>query len=162
HQHFAAGGERGDAGADVNRDAADLRSYDLALARVQSGPDVEPELPHPRADLAGGPDAAGRSVESRKKAVARGVDLAAAKARQLPADQAVMGVEPFSPAAVAQLGGAVGGIDDVGKQHGREDAIVLGIATRPGDELLDLVDDGVGVADPGRVIRARELDVLRA
>src|SRR6266571_203679 len=75
HQHFAAAGQRGDAGADVDGDATELGPHDLALARVQAGPDVEPELPDRRADLAGGPDAAGRAVEGREKAVARGVDL---------------------------------------------------------------------------------------
>ena len=84
-----------------------------------------------------------RSIEGRQKAVARGVDLAAAVAAELGPHQPVMTFEETAPAPVAQLGGALRRIDDVGEEHRGQDAIGLGAAPRAGDELLHLIQDGV-------------------
>ena len=71
-------------------------------------------------------------------------------------------VEQLAPAPVAELGRALGRADDVGEEHGREHAIRLGPGPDAREELLDLVDDRVGIARPDEVLVAGELDELRA
>src|ERR1700691_6148941 len=77
---------------------------------------------------------------------------------------AVVFVEPAAPLPVARFSGLAGGIHDIGEEHGRENALdigVLGFAS-PGDEFLDVAGQSVEVADPGRMITAGILDELRA
>jgi hypothetical protein len=56
--------------------------------------------------------------------------------------------EQLVPAPIAQGCGAFGRADDVGEEDRREHPIRLRNRSRAGEELLDLVRDGVGV--PGR------------
>ena len=63
-----------------------------------------------------------------------------------------MPLEQRTPAAVAQLCGALGRVHDVGEEHGGEHAVADGRASHAGQELLDLMD--------GPAIRG-DLDVLR-
>ena len=51
------------------------------------------------------------------------------------------------PSVVAKLGSALGGGEDIGEEHGREDALRLTRLPRPRQELLDLVEHGVRVTD---------------
>ena len=66
-------------------------------------------------------------------------DLPATEPRQALAHDRVMVAEQRSPAAVAQLGGMLGGRDDVREENRREDAVGLAAAPGAGQELLDLV-----------------------
>ena len=68
----------------------------------------------------------------------------------------------MAPVAVAQLRGPLSRADDVGEQHGGQHAVGLGSVARSGQELLDLVDDGVLIAKPPQVVDAGELDKFRA
>ena len=63
HEDLACSGERGDAGADVHGDAADLVSDDLALARMQPRADLDAEGTDAFADRLGAADGPGRTVE---------------------------------------------------------------------------------------------------
>ena len=66
-------------------------------------------------------------------------------------------IEEVAPTAIAKLRGALGRVDDVGEQHRREESFVFDwCSTFSGHELLDEVNDGVGVAEPGDVIGAIE------
>jgi hypothetical protein len=65
-----------DARPDMHGNAAYLPVHDLALAGMQSGADMQPQLPYPVADRLRAPDGARRSVEGREEAVPGGVDLA--------------------------------------------------------------------------------------
>ena len=56
----------------------------------------------------------------------------------------------------------LGGADDVGEHHRREDAVGVVGAARAGDELLDLVKQRVGVAREVDVVVAGQLQVARA
>ena len=72
---------------------------------------------------------------------------------------AVVLVEQRAPTGVAELGGPGGGADDVGEEDGGEPPVRVGRRPRPGEELLDLVDELVGVLGEPEVVGAVELDV---
>src|SRR5207248_5374258 len=101
------------------------------------------------------------TVERGQEAVAGGVDLAPAEALELPAHRAIVRREEHGPAAVAELRGARRRADDVGEEHRGEHTIGLRRAADSRQELLDLVDDLVGI-DPGDVHVPWKLDEPRA
>jgi hypothetical protein len=86
YQHFAGLSEGRDAGSDMNGDPAEVVAYDLALARVQTGSNLDPERLDAVRDGASTADGPGRAVESGEKTIAGGPDLAAAEAHKLPAN----------------------------------------------------------------------------
>ena len=61
----------------------------------------------------------------------------------------MVGLEQVRPGLVAQARSALGRSDDVGEKDGRQHPIVLWMAPSAGQELLDLLDHAVGIADPG-------------
>src|SRR5438445_7527075 len=64
------------------------------------------------------------------------------------------------PRSVAELCRALGRADDVGEEHRRQDTVRLRPMPHAGEELLDLVEDLVGV-DPGQMVVPRQLDEAR-
>src|SRR5437762_13298852 len=88
-----------------------------------------------------------RTVEGRHEAVAEVLDLAPAKPLQLLPHRLVVAIEQRAPLPVAKLGGAPRRIDDVGEHDRREHPVHILLAARPGEELLDLIDKAVTVAD---------------
>jgi hypothetical protein len=60
----------------------------------------------------------------------------------------VVAVEQITPAPVAQRDGPLRSADDVGEHDRGQDPIGLLAAARAREEFLDLVEDGIGVADP--------------
>ena len=73
----------------------------------------------------------------------------------------MVSLEELLPCAIADRAGTLGRLDDVGKQHRREDAVVLGGRPDAGQELLDLVEDRARVAEIGKMVHPRELHELR-
>ena len=65
-----------------------------------------------------------------------------------------------APLAIAHADGALGGADDVDEQDGGEDSSGVDDRAGSGDEVLDLVDDGVGVPREEGVVRSRQLHIL--
>jgi hypothetical protein len=49
-------------------------------------------------------------------------------------------IKDLAPSPVAEGGGAPGGVDDVGEEHGREDAIRFGFGRSAGEELAEHSD----------------------
>ena len=102
-----------------------------------------------------------RAVEDDQEAVADRLDLAPVEAVDLVADRGVVRGQEVGPLGVAELRCAVGRADDVGEEDGQQRAV-----GRPpphaGQELLDLGDQRVGVADARHVVDAVELDEARA
>ena len=86
------------------------------LARVDAGPDREPEVTYSAGDPLRAPDRARGSVERREDPVSRQLDEAAPEPCDLRPHLGVVSVEQRAPLAVAELGGPPGGIDDVGEQ----------------------------------------------
>ncbi len=113
-------------------------------------------------DLLRTPDRPRGSVERRQEAVAERLHLLAAISPEPVTDDTVMSSQQVAPVAVAEFGGAVCRIDDVGEQDGRQDRVGIGGATLAGEELLDLVKHGVTVARNHAVVAAVELDEARA
>ena len=70
-----------------------------------------------------------------------------------------MACEQIPPAAVAQLGDTCRGVDDVGEHHREQCPRPLSPAPAAGEELLDLFDDRLAVADERQGVDSIQLDV---
>src|SRR5262249_10659867 len=103
----------------------------------------------------------GRAVESCEEAVSRGIDLAAAKALQLPAHDSVMSLEQLAPSAIAHLACASSGVDDIGEEKGRQHSIDFRLRANAGEELFDFGHHRVDGSKPGVVVDALQLDPAR-
>src|SRR5689334_22001724 len=114
HEHLAGRGARGDARADVHGDAAVLVAHHFAFAGVRAGANLEAELAHLLRHRAGAAHGARRAVEGGEEAVARGVDLAAAKPCELAAHEPVVVLQELAPAAVAERARLLRGTHDIG------------------------------------------------
>src|SRR3954468_1793612 len=102
-EHLARLGESRDPRRDVHRDAADVVADDLALAGVQPRPRRQPERLQPLDDRLRAADRPRRRpVEGDQERVADRLDLAAAEAVELTADDRVVGDEQVAPARVAE------------------------------------------------------------
>src|SRR5438105_14601275 len=101
-----------DARARVHGDPTHLAVHQLALTGMEARPQLETEGPDRVSDRARRANRPRRPVEGGEEAVARGVDLATAKPRQLLPDGCVMGLEKLAPAAVAELGGSPRRLDE--------------------------------------------------
>jgi hypothetical protein len=97
-EQLAGAGARGDARADVHRDAAELVADDLTLAGVHSGPDRDPELMERVDELLGATNRPTGPVEAREEAVACRVDLDTPKVVELRADDRMVAIEEVVPA----------------------------------------------------------------
>ena len=90
-QRLAPFGKTRHAGCDVHGDAPRLlASNAFHLARVQAGPDPDPEWREPVLDAEGASNRARRPIERGEEAVARCVDLLAGESVELPPDDCVM------------------------------------------------------------------------
>src|SRR3990170_4996638 len=160
--HLAGPGLGHEPRGDVHGDAAYLTPAQLDLAGVDARADLDAGLAQHVADLEGAADGAPWPVERRQDAVAGGAVKAATVQGHALADDLVVLVEDLTPAAVAEPCGEVGRPDHVRDQDGRERAVDLGSAPGAGDELLDLVDQAVHVAEVDEPVGALELDQLGA
>jgi hypothetical protein len=70
-------------------------------------------------------------------------------------------LQQIAPAPVTEALGVLGRSDDVGEQDGGEAPVEVGGPARPGEELLDLVEHRVGIAEVRERVFAGQLDVLR-
>ena len=104
----------------------------LDFAGVQAGPDLEAELAHGAGDRESAAGRTSRPVKGRQEAISGGAHLMAAVARELLADDGVMGMKQLAPGLVAQLGGALCGSHDVCKENGRQDPVGLGLVPDAG------------------------------
>ena len=103
----------------------------------------------------------GAPANDDEERVADRLDLAAAEAVDLAADDRVVGHEQVAPAGVAEPGGVAGRADDVAEQD-RQQLALRRAAPAAGEELLDLAEQRGAVADARQVVDALELDVPRA
>jgi hypothetical protein len=78
-----------------------------------------------RDDCQGAADGAGGPVEGREQGSASRVDFAAAKARELGADEPLVSNDQVVPSAVSDFACFCGGFDDVGDEQGCEYAVGL-------------------------------------
>src|SRR5207302_1154525 len=73
----------------------------------------------------------------------------------------VVSLDQLPPAAVTELDGAGGRVDDVGEHHGCQHAVGLEGRAGTGEKLLDLFEDRVGVSVIPEVVLTRKLAVPR-
>ena len=147
-------GEIGDACADVDGDAREVVARKLAFAGVQPGPDVELER-------AGGVDRGERAADRTRGTVERGehpvagrADRATAVDRDLVVHEAIVVLDQVVPATVPKPRGVLGRADDVREHDRRQHSVGVVDSARAGHELLDLVEQRVGVAGEVDVVVA--------
>ena len=161
HENLPAIRKRCNPRAGVNSDPSDLATKEFALARVYAPAHFEADSARVRRNCERTADRTRRAVESREEAVTGGVNFTSAPAGQLPPHRRLMLSKQVTPAAVAEPRGALGRADDVGEEDRRQYAIGVPDRAHAGEELLDLVEHRILVADPRQMIRAGELDELR-
>jgi hypothetical protein len=128
----------------VDRDPAHVVAHQLHLAGVQAAADLDPDPLHGGADGAGAAQRPLGGVEGGQEPVAGHVQLAALVAGDLAAGEGVVGLQQLAPAAVAELGRALGRAHDVGEQDGRKPT--LGPHGRPSAFLELGTSSGLGRA----------------
>src|ERR1700753_23847 len=104
------------------------------------------------ADGGGAADGAGRAVEGGEEAVAHRLDLATAVDGELAANDGVVALDEVAPGAVGQSCRGLGRADDVSGEDGGEGALGLVRPAGADQELLDLIEQRVLVADPRQVV----------
>ena len=107
----------------MHRDAVHIIVGHLHLTGMQSGANRQAEILHRVADRTRAVDRPRRAVECRQNAVTRRLHDNSARGGDMPLDHAVVGGEGCRPRLVAELRCALGGSDDVGEQHGRQDPV---------------------------------------
>ena len=147
HQDLVRVGQRGHARSDVHGDATDLIAHELDLSGVCPGPDLEPDAVHRIHDGTGATDRPSGTVEGRQEPISRGVDLHTAERTELPPDETVVSFQELLPCLITDGAGSVGGAHDVGEQDRGQDPVVVRQRSNTRQELLDLFDDGIRVAD---------------
>ena len=117
-------------------------SAQLALPGVDPGADGQTQRGDALDDVGRAADRPGRAVEGRQKAIAVGLDLVAAPARQPGADQLIVVLELPAPALVADPRQQLRRADDVSEQNRRQHAVDRRRRAPAGQELLDLEHPG--------------------
>src|SRR6266550_3368945 len=153
--------EAHDARPDVNGDPSNAGLHDVELSSVEAGAHLDAKLVYALDNRERAADGARRSVENRKEAVASPIDLSAAKTSELAANEAVMVADQGTPPCIAELKGPTRGLHHVREENCRQDARRFCAVAGTGEEFLDLIQDGVGVADPRDMVDAGKLDVSR-
>jgi hypothetical protein len=144
----------------VDGHACDIVSTDFDLTGVQTRSKVDAQRPNGVSDRTGTLDRATGTIKGGGEAVPGGFDLASPEPLKLAACGLVMRVKKITPPLVAQVRRSIGRRDDVGEQDRGEHAVRFSRVPRAGQELLDLVDQGVAVAGVDQVVLAWELDEL--
>src|ERR1051326_5040490 len=89
----------------------------------------------------------GGSIKCRKKSIAKALDLAPTKSRQLLPHRFVMPIQQGLPVPVSQLGPSLCRLKDVSEQDSSKHAVRLNLGARPGQELLHFVDKPISMTD---------------
>ena len=150
--------------AGVHGNPGDLPASHLTLSCMQACANPESQLPQLADDPGRAPDRAGWTVKGGKETISRSVDLAAAVPGELAANDLMVALEHLEPSPVAEFGSTIRGVDDVGEEDGREEAI--GRRLLPSSRVPDLVQkpaclghDAIGVRTAQREVPdPRELD----
>ena len=101
-QDLAGGGQGRHPGRDVDGEPSEVIPADLALAGVQTRPDLKAEPTNGLADLLAASNGSRRSIEGGDEPVSGGVELPTTEAAELVANSMVMGVEHGPPIAVTE------------------------------------------------------------
>jgi hypothetical protein len=158
HDDLVRPRERNDSGADVDAEAGHVVLALLHLADVKADADLHADILHGLADRTRATHSTSWAVEDREESIAGSIDLLPVEARKRPSHLGVVRVQTIAPGKVAQARGVAGGVDDVSKHHGRQRPVDIDVTSRTGEELLDLIEQGLAVAYIGERVAALELD----
>jgi hypothetical protein len=137
--------EAHDARGEVDGESGDVIAAAFDFAGVQSGPNVEPEVVCVADDLGRAAHALGGPGEEGQRAVAGRLDRLPAVGPDGGACGGEVTVEHARPRSVSRMRGAAGGVDEVGEEHGRQDAARGRSGLGASDELLEDVGDELHV-----------------
>src|SRR5438105_3122819 len=161
YQHLRRARESPDPRSDVNRNAGEILTTQLALASVNAGAQLDPQRPDLGADRPCTPNRLCGTLEGGEEAVTERLYHPPPVALELCPRDVVMALHQRPPALVPELRGALGRGDDVGEEDRRERAVGIGPVAGAGEELLDLVDDRLPGPKPDEVVVTRENGELR-
>ncbi len=121
---------------------------------VDADTELEPQASRGIPYRQSAPQGTGRASEHHEEAVPGGVDLASSEPIELRANDSVVLREQLLPGGLSKSGRGRCGIDDVGHEQGRYQALVLARHT-DGSDIAEHVDqyDGLVPHDPGIVSR---------
>ena len=162
HQDLSGPSQSRNSGADVDGNAAHLVADDFALASVETRAYTNSERFDAGRYGLGAAYGTCWAVEGGEEAIAGRVNFPAAEAGELASRKGVVLAEQLAPLPIPERGGSFRRTHDVGEEHRGQDSIDLDLVTAPREKLLDLVRDGIHVADPGCVVSAGKLDEARA
>ena len=137
-----------------------LAGQPLDLTGVHAGTDVQTEGRQGSSDLERAADRPRRTVERCEEAVTGRVEFLTGEAAQLASYGPVVLVEERGPAFVAEALHVLGRAHEVGAEDRRQNPLGRRRRTCTSEELLDLVEDLIGV-DGGYVVVPGELDEAR-
>jgi hypothetical protein len=122
----------------VNRQTPYIVAPNLALARVQADPKIDPLGAIGSDDRSGTADGTGWTIERGNEAVPRGVDLSPPEAPEFVPHCSVMCIEKKPPPLVTEGGCPLGRTHNVSEENGGEEALCLNGWALAGEELSDV------------------------
>ena len=133
--------------AGLHRNTRHLAAGHFALAGVHARADLQAERRDGIADRAGATHTPRRAVEGRRRSHRPRCRSPCRGSGDLVAGALVVALQQLTPLRIAERGGMFGRADDVGEDHRRQHTVAVRDLPDPGQELLDLVGQGVAVAD---------------
>ncbi len=127
NQDLSGARERGEASAEVNRNATKPAVLDLALTRVDSRSHLESKILDLAMERAREGQGESGNLERCQESVTGRIDLAPPEASKDAAEPIVMTSEQLSPGTIAHLEESSGRVHDVREQDGRQDAVREGL-----------------------------------
>jgi hypothetical protein len=127
---------------------------------VQARAHLEVEIAHGVADTAGAAKRSGGAVEGGEEAVSRRVNLAAAEAGKLTANDRMVVLNQLTPSSISERLRPLGRRRNVGEKNGRENPIGLDVSVEPFEEHPDRIRHRVRLPSEGRHVPILELDKL--
>ena len=119
----------------------------LDFPGVDSGSDVKLQAPRRRTDRSRGTDCTRRAVERCQNSIAGRFHQPTSELCNVGLDAIIVCRKQFLPAPVAHPRRPLGGIDDVGEQHGGEHALEFWLRSHPSKKFLHLVEHAGLVPD---------------
>ena len=164
YQHFVGGRQGANPRSNVYGDAAELLIDHFAFTGVNASPNVDTEWLDRFYDRLATANGARRAVKSSQETIAGRIYLPSAVGFDLLAHQTMVLREKILPSTIAQFDKPICRTNNVCEQYAGENAVSFAVHSTPcaGQKGFNLTDDRACVANPGHVISAWQLDILRS
>jgi len=146
-----------DTRSDVDRDPLSVATSEFDLTRVQSASHFDAERANRIYESTRTPDRTSRPIEGRHETITKRLKFLSTEARKLPSNDCIVLSQEGVPASIAELGGALGGTNDVRKEHRRKNPVGFNLGARSGQKLLCGVRYRIGISDPDQMINPWQL-----